>query len=110
MKYDESNIFAKILLGELPVNKVYEDDNILAFHDKYPIAETHILVIPKKQCIDFHDFIINSSQNEISEFFVKVEHIAKLYGLHEIGYKIISNIGASAGQEIFHFHVHIISG
>lgn len=109
MKYDENNIFAKIIRNELPADKVYEDNKILAFYDKYPIADVHILVIPKSKYISFQDFIINAPKDEISNFFLKVAYIANIQGLDNVGYKIITNNGIGAGQVVFHFHVHIIS-
>ena len=109
MIYDKDNIFAQILRGEAEAKIVYEDKNILAFHDKYPIAPTHILVIPKAQYTSFDDFVVEASTEEIGNFFRIVRKIAADLGLEKSGYKIITNHGKSAGQVIFHFHIHIVA-
>jgi diadenosine tetraphosphate (Ap4A) HIT family hydrolase len=108
--YDDQNIFAKILRGELPCNKVYEDDEVLAFNDKYPDALHHILVIPKAKYVSFHDFMIKALPMEVASFFQKVSKVAELQGLSDGGYRIVSNIGQAAFQFVPHFHVHILSG
>ena len=107
--YDKNNIFAQILRGEAEAKIVYEDKNAIAFHDKYPIAPIHILVIPKAQYISFDDFIAKAKTDEISDFFRIIRKIAVDLGLEKSGYKIITNHGKNAGQIIFHFHVHIIA-
>ena len=107
MKYDKNNVFAKIIRGELPSKKVYEDDLVLAFHDINPSSKVHILVIPKGEYISFDDFMENASDKEIKHFFKKVQEIAKDAGVSKTGYKIIANHGESAGQIVFHFHMHI---
>jgi diadenosine tetraphosphate (Ap4A) HIT family hydrolase len=108
--YDNDNIFAKILRKEAEAEIVYEDEKTLAFHDKYPIAPIHILVIPKTQYISFDDFIYKAGTDEIAEFFRVVRKIAADSGLEESGYRIVTNHGENAGQVVFHFHIHIISG
>ena len=106
--YDDSNVFARILRGELPAKKVYEDDHVLAFHDINPSAPVHILVIPKKPCVSYVDFIGSSSDEEISKFFRSVHKIAEQCNLHKTGYRLLTNHGKSAGQIVYHFHVHIL--
>ena len=104
--YDEDNPFWQIINNKLPTTKVYEDDNIIAFNDIYPVAPVHILVIPKHKFIDYEDFIKNA--NNIEEFFKAIPKIAAQAGLKE--YRLITNKGSTAGQTIFHFHMHIIGG
>lgn len=104
--YNRENIFYKILNNEIPCDKVYEDDKILAFYDISPKASVHILVIPKKECISFNDFIKNSKDEEISYFFKKVQEIAENQNLTD--YKIVANIGKKAEQAVFHYHLHIL--
>jgi len=108
--YDNNNIFAKILRGEAPCTKVFEDEKILAFNDISPSASAHILVIPKAEYVSFDDFARNSDASEIDYFFKKVQEIAKEAGLVEGGYRIVSNHGKFAGQIVPHFHVHILGG
>lgn len=107
--YDTNNIFAKVILGKVPVKKVYEDAKILAFHDIKPIAEIHILVIPKGEYIDYGDFVNKASNEEIANYFKKIADIIKDLGLEEKDYKLLTNKGVAAGQTIFHFHTHIIA-
>ena len=110
-QYDKTNVFAKIISGDLPANKVYETDKVLAFHTINPLADTHVLVIPKGEYVDYEDFITKSTTSgtdEIGEFFVSISKIAKKLGLSE--YRLVTNCGKNAGQEVFHFHVHILSG
>lgn len=108
--YDNQNIFAKIIQGKIPAEKVYEDEKVLAFQDIHPQAPVHILVIPKKAVISFHDFMEECSPDEITYFFKKIQEIAEQQGLHADGYRLITNHGAHAGQEVPHFHVHILGG
>jgi len=108
--YDENNIFAKIIRGEIPCEKIYEDNEVLFFKDINPIAKIHVLGIPKFQCIDFSDFISKSSPSAISDFFNKTELVIERLGIKEDGYKVISNSGVNGGQEVSHFHIHIIGG
>ena len=110
MTYDPNNIFAKILRGEIPCQRVYEDEDVLAFHDIYPKAPLHVLVIPKQAYTDFMDFSIRASEKDIFCFFQTVAKIAKDLGLSEKGFRLVSNNGAASGQEVFHFHVHLIGG
>lgn len=108
--YDNNNVFAKIIRGELPCKKIYEDQYVLAFEDIQAVAPVHILVIPKGQYISFNDFSAHASVEELSHFFKTINLIIKQQKLGEQGYRIISNHGKLAGQTVFHFHVHIISG
>jgi len=108
--YDENNIFAKIIRGEIPCDKVYEDDDVLFFKDINPIAKIHVLGIPKSQCIDFSDFISKNTPITISEFFKKTNIVIEKLGIKKDGYKVISNSGINGGQEVPHFHIHILGG
>jgi histidine triad (HIT) family protein len=108
--YDDSNIFARILRGELPCNKVYEDDHVLAFHDIHPQAPTHILVIPKAPYVSWDDFSTTAPAEEIAAFVRAVGQIARDAGLVESGYRLLANVGVNSGQEVPHFHVHIFGG
>ena len=106
MTYDKNNVFAKIIKGEIPSNKVYEDDKVLAFYDLNPKADVHILLIPKKECISFDEFVRISTDEEIAYFFKKAKDIAEMQCLKH--YWIVSNIGEKAGQVVFHYHLHIM--
>jgi diadenosine tetraphosphate (Ap4A) HIT family hydrolase len=108
--YDPSNIFAKILRGEVPSQTVYEDAWALAFHDINPLSPTHVLVIPKGSYVSFADFSETASEAEIAGFFRAVGHVARNLGLDALGYRILTNMGAHAGQEVPHFHVHLFAG
>ena len=108
--YDEANIFAKILRGEIPSNKVYEDEWALAFHDIAPQAPVHILVIPKGRYVSWDDFSARASDAEIAGFARAVGHVAREAGLVEPGYRVLYNIGPNGGQEIAHLHAHIFGG
>jgi diadenosine tetraphosphate (Ap4A) HIT family hydrolase len=108
--YDDNNIFARILRGEIPCNKIYEDDHVLAFHDIHPQAPTHALVIPKGKYISFADFAATAAPEEITAFFRATSAIAKDLGVEETGYRTICNIGPHSHQEVPHFHLHILGG
>ena len=110
MTYDENNIFAKILNGDIPCDKVYENDHVLAFRDITPQKKTHILVIPKGQYIDIVDFGTNASADEIETFYKAVSHIAEEQGLTTNGFRAIANTGEFGGQEVPHFHLHLLGG
>ncbi|MEZ5692171.1 MAG: HIT domain-containing protein [Rickettsiales bacterium] len=110
MAYDSDNVFAKILRGELPCNKVYEDDYALAFHDIAPEAPIHVLVVPKGKYLSFDDFVKNADSGFVRDFFQSVQKVAEYLKLPEEGYRIISNHGEAAAQSVSHFHVHIIGG
>ncbi len=109
-RYDSNNIFAKILRGEIPCGKVYEDDHVLAFKDINPQAPVHILVIPKGAYVSISDFGAKASAAEIKVFFDAVSKIAAEQGLSEDGFRTITNTGANGGQEVPHFHLHILGG
>lgn len=108
MSYDTNNIFAKILRGEIPCNKVYEDAFALAFHDIAPAAPTHILVIPKGEFVSFSDFVSKADPELQRGYFAAIEKIAAQQKLSD--YRLISNNGAGAGQTVHHFHMHILAG
>lgn len=108
--YDENNIFAKILRGEIPCEQVMENEHVLAFNDISPQAPVHILVIPKGAYTDIEDFGSNASPEEITGFWRAVSEISQDLGLHESGFRTIANTGLNGGQEVPHFHVHILGG
>ncbi len=110
MSYDSGNIFAKIVRGEIPCKKVYEDDWVLAFSDIAPAAPAHVLVVPKGEYVSFDDFAREALPEEIARFFQTVRAIAAEQGLEETGYRLITNHGADASQSVPHFHVHILGG
>ena len=108
--YDENNIFARILRGEIPSRKAYEDEHVLAFHDINPLAPTHILVIPKGPYVSWDDFSEKASDEEIAAFVRAVGRIARDEGLVAQGYRLLANVGLNSGQEVPHLHVHIFAG
>ena len=108
--YDDSNIFARILRGEIPSKKVYEDTWALAFHDISPLAPVHVLVIPKGRYVSFADFSANGSADEIAGFMRAVGKIAKDLGLETQGYRLLTNMVEHGAQEVPHFHVHLFAG
>ena len=110
MSYDKQNIFAKILRGEIPSTPIYEDEYVLAFPDIAPQASVHILVIPKGAYVSIDDFGAKASSEEITAFYRAVSKIAAGHGLSENGYRVIANTGEHGGQEVPHFHAHIIGG
>jgi diadenosine tetraphosphate (Ap4A) HIT family hydrolase len=110
MAYDSNNVFAKILRGEIPNSTVYEDDEVLAFHDVNPQAPIHVLVIPKGEYVSMDDFSKDAPPEVIARFFAAVGRIARELGLDEPGYRMLANCGAHGGQEVPHFHVHIFGG
>ncbi len=110
MAYDPSNIFARILRGEIPCRKAYEDAHVLAFHDINPQAPVHILVIPKGAYVSLDDFSAKASEAEIAGFMRAVGEVARAAGVAQSGYRILANHGGDAHQEVPHFHVHIFGG
>jgi histidine triad (HIT) family protein len=108
--YDPNNIFARILRGELPCKKVYEDEFALAFHDIRPAAPVHVLVIPKGAYISFVDFSAKASEAEITGFTRAVGKVANLLGLEQNGYRLLYNHGRDSGMEVPHLHCHILGG
>src|ERR1700733_15280296 len=110
MAYDRNNVFAKILRGELPANKIHEDEYALAFNDIHPLAPIHALVIPKGEYVSFDDFAATARAAEITGFFRAVAKTAELLGVPRAGYRLLANHGPDAHPEIPHFHVHILAG
>ena len=108
--YDDQNVFAKILRGEIPSKKVYEDEWAFAFHDINPQAPTHVLIIPKGRYCSFADFSETAPDAEIAGFFRAVGKIAKSMGLESAGYRLLANMGPNSHQEVAHFHVHLFAG
>lgn len=108
--YDDQNIFAKILRGEIPSTPVYDDEWAYAFPDISPWAPTHILVIPKGAYVSWDDFSARASDAEIAGFVRAVGHVARAAGLVEPGYRLLANAGPHSGQEVPHLHVHILAG
>lgn len=108
--YDDSNIFARILRGEIPNNTVYDDEWALAFHDINPQAPVHILVIPKGRYVSWDDFTASASDAEITGFIRAVGHVARAAGLPAPGYRLLANTGLHGHQEVPHLHVHIFGG
>jgi histidine triad (HIT) family protein len=108
--YDDSNIFARILRGEIPSNTVYEDEQVLAFHDINPIAPTHVLVIPKGPYVSWDDFSEKASDEEIAGLVRSVGKIAREADLVKDGYRVLANVGPNSGQEVPHLHLHIFGG
>lgn len=110
LPYDDQNVFAKILRGEIPSKRVYEDDYAIAFHDIAPHAPTHILVIPRRPYVSWDDFSARGSEAEIAGFVRAIGHVAREQGLVAPGYRLLANIGGDAGQEVPHLHVHLFGG
>jgi len=114
MSYDKENIFAKILRGEIPCDKIYEDEYVLSFKDIRPQAPSHALVIPKGEYIDINDFSANASDEEIVGFNRAISNVADMLGISEKtgggGYRLIANAGKDAHQEVPHLHFHLLAG
>ena len=108
--YDDQNIFAKILRGEIPNRTVFEDEWALAFHDINPQAPVHILVIPKGRYVSWDDFSAKASDAELSGFIRAVGHVAREQGLVAPGYRLLANAGINSHQEVPHLHVHLFGG
>jgi len=108
--YDDTNIFARILRGEIPSKKVYEDEWALAFHDINPQAPVHVLIIPKGKYCSVADFSAQASEAEIVGFVRAVGTVARQLGLEAPGYRTLTNVGAHGGQDVPHFHVHLFGG
>ena len=108
--YDDANIFAKILRGELPSTRVYEDEWAIAFEDINPQAEIHTLIIPRGSYVSWDDFSARASDAEIAGFVRAVGEVARAKGLVEPGYRLLANVGAHGGQEVPHLHVHLFGG
>lgn len=110
MTYDRNNVFARILRGELPCNRRHETEHALAFDDINPQTPVHVLVIPKGAYVDFEDFSARASAAEKAGFWQAVQETAQVCGVSGQGFRLTTNNGASAGQIVFHFHVHIFGG
>ena len=108
--YDDQNIFAKILRGEIPCNKVFEDDFALAFHDIRPQAPVHVLVIPKGPYVSWDDFTAKAEAGEIAGFMRAVGAVTRQLGVDGDGYRLMVNMGQNGHQEVPHLHVHIFGG
>jgi len=106
--YSQDNIFAKILLGILPSKMIYQDEKVFAFHDAYPVAPVHAILIPKTGYTDYDHFVSQADPLAVGHFFTTIPHVAKLLGIDS--YRLITNKGAISGQSVFHFHMHIIGG
>lgn len=110
LPYDDQNIFAKILRGEIPNKTVYEDEWALAFHDINPQAPLHVLVIPRGGYVSWDDFSANAADAEIAGFIRAVGKIARDLDLVEPGYRLLANIGIDSHQEVPHLHIHLFGG
>ena len=114
MIYDKNNIFAKILRGEIPCKKIYEDEYVLAFYDINPQKKVHSLVISKGEYVDLDDFSLKASKEEISGLIKAISIVAKKIGVSEEvkggGYRSLVNVGENGGQEVPHLHIHIFGG
>ena len=108
--YDDTNIFARLLRGEIPSKTIYEDEFALAFHDINPLAPTHLLVIPKGSYVSWDDFSATASDAEIAGFVRAAGKVAREAGLVEGGYRVLANTGLNSGQEVPHLHLHIFGG
>jgi diadenosine tetraphosphate (Ap4A) HIT family hydrolase len=110
LPYDDSNIFARILRGEIPSQRVYEDDYAIAFHDINPQAPVHLLVIPRGRYVSWDDFTAKASDAEVAGFMRAVGIVAREAGLVEPGYRLLANVGGHGHQEVPHLHIHIFGG
>jgi histidine triad (HIT) family protein len=110
LAYDRNNVFARILRGELPCTKVYEDEHVLAFRDINPQAPIHVVIIPKGEYVSVDDFSANASEAELAAFMQAIGRVAKQEGVVAGGYRILANHGAAAHQEVPHFHLHLFGG
>ena len=108
--YEDDNVFARILRGEIPSRRVYEDEWAVAFHDINPQAPLHILVIPRGKYVALSDFVATASEAEIAGFWRAVGTVAKEAGLEQAGFRVLANMGVHSGQEVPHFHVHVFGG
>jgi len=108
--YSDTNIFARILRGEIPSAKVYEDAHVLAFKDIAPVAPVHVLVIPKGPAVGLPDFAATASDADLAGFVRGIAATAHALGLEPQGYRVLINAGGDAGQEVPHLHAHIFGG
>ena len=110
MAYDDGNVFARILRGEIPCKKLFENEHALAFHDIAPQAPVHVLVIPKGSYVTADDFAANASEAELAGFMRAVAAVVAEMGLAESGYRLIANNGGHGHQEVPHLHFHVLGG
>ncbi|HEX9648477.1 MAG TPA: histidine triad nucleotide-binding protein, partial [Alphaproteobacteria bacterium] len=110
MAYDDDNVFARILRGEIPADKVYEDEHVLAFNDIAHMAPVHVLVIPKGKYVSMDDFAAKASDAEIAALVRAMGRIARQAGVAESGYRVVANTGPDSGQEVMHLHFHVFAG
>jgi diadenosine tetraphosphate (Ap4A) HIT family hydrolase len=110
LPYDDSNVFARILRGELPATRVFENEHALVIHDLHPLAPVHLLAIPKGAYVSMDDFTARAGPEEIAALFRAVGEAARQVGANAQGYRVLSNVGKRGGQEIAHLHVHILGG
>jgi diadenosine tetraphosphate (Ap4A) HIT family hydrolase len=110
MAYDRNNVFARILRGEIPCTKVYEDEYALAFRDIEPVAPSHVVLIPKGEYVSANDFSANASDAELAGFMRAIAKIATTEGVSASGYRLLANTGPAAHQSVPHFHLHLIGG
>ena len=108
--YDENNIFAKILRKQIPCDKVHEDEFSLFFNDINPQAKIHVLGIPKFPCTTFSEFLTKADNSNITSFFKSVQLVINKLNIEENGYRLITNAGRNGGQDVPHFHIHILAG
>ena len=110
MTYDNNNIFSQIINKKLPTEIILDNEHAIAFNDIAPQAPIHILIIPKGKYIKFDDFINNASKEEIHNFFMLINQLVKDYNLENSGYRLITNAGKNANQEVPHLHFHLLAG
>jgi histidine triad (HIT) family protein len=110
MSYDPNNIFARILRKEISCKMIFEDDYVLAFHDINPKGPVHILLLPKGEYINFHEFVSKAGPEVVGHFYQIAGQLCQEHGLTENGYRVIANTGQNGGQEVAHFHIHLIGG
>jgi histidine triad (HIT) family protein len=104
-------VFCKIAAGEIPSNKVYEDERVLVFHDLNPVAPVHVLIVPKQHFTGMNDFAAADADGALAAHLTRlIPQVADLVGLKDDGYRLINNCGAAAGQTVPHFHIHLIGG
>ena len=110
LPYDDGNVFARILRGEIPCDKVFEDEHTFAFHDINPQAPVHILVVPKGRYVSWDDFAATATEAEIAGLVRAVGQVARLFDLVEPGYRVLANVGGHGHQEVPHLHIHLFGG
>ncbi len=108
--YDQNNVFARILRGEIPSKTVYQDEFVVAIEDMHPAAPVHVLIMSRGEYTSFDDFVTKAPEGLVSRFFKTVQRIAQQLNVPESGYRLIANHGKNASQSVPHFHVHLIGG